>query len=280
MSKTHSSLLKKQQGINSVEVGMSIVKVLASKGMPMTLSEIATATHMQPAKAHRYLVSLIRTGLVQQYSLSGRYELGAYALEFSLACLAKLESLSIDASVLKALAIEVQESVFTAVWSANGPIIVDWQASNRPIAASTQIGTVFPVLMSSTGRVFGAYLPTAITQALIEQELEQLAESDNPGAPKSQAEVEQIFTEVRQHGLAFGIGIRGLGINSISVPIFDYRARIVSVLTAFGYDETFDTHWEGRIARALLATATKLSKQRGFRQTTHNDESSIRANSR
>ena len=71
---------------------MDIVKVLSQQGAPMSLGDIATSTGMQPAKAHRYLVSLIRSGMVQRFEHSGGYELGPFALEFSLAFMAKLEN--------------------------------------------------------------------------------------------------------------------------------------------------------------------------------------------
>lgn len=264
MSDNQLPLPKKQQGINSIEIGMEIVKVLAKRGRPMALGDIAAATRMSPAKAHRYLVSLIRTGMVQQYSHSGKYELGAYALEFSLTCLAKLEALRIESSVLKTLALEVEESVFTAAWSADGPMVIDWQPPNRPIAASTQIGAVFSVLMSSTGRVYGAYLPTSITRPLVERELHELANKDDGYGPRSMDEVEDIFAEVRARGLGRGIGIRWPSINSFSAPVFDYRGKIVNVVTVFGNKETFDADWAGRIARELQATTVRLSIQRGY----------------
>ena len=264
MSDNRTTSSKKQQGINSVEVGMDIVKVLSQQGAPMSLGDIATSTGMQPAKAHRYLVSLIRSGMVQRFEHSGGYELGPFALEFSLAFMAKLESLRIDPSVLRSLAMEVGESVFVAVWSAGGPMVVDWQPSNQPIAASTKIGTVFPILMSSTGRVYGAYLPEAITGSLIAQELEELAGSQNTQAPLSRQAVEKIFAEVRDHGLGRGIGIRLPSVSSFSAPVFDHRGRIVSALTAFGYHETFDSSWDGPVAQVLKATASALSRQRGY----------------
>lgn len=243
---------------------MEVLKVLTRRGAPMPLGDIASATGMPPAKVHRYLVSLIRTGMVQRYEHSGGYELGPYALEFSLACVAKLESLRIDPSVLKSVAMETGESVFTAVWSAGGPMVVDWQPSDQPIAASTRIGTVFPLLMSSTGRVYGAYLPEAITGPLIARELDELAGSDNIQAPRTRQAVERIFDEVREHGLGRGIGIRLPAISSFSAPVFDHRGRIVNAITAFGYNETFDSSWDGAIARSLKAAASELSRQRGY----------------
>ena len=47
----------------------------------MMLRDIAQQADMPPAKAHRYLVSLIRAGLVMQDPASSHYDLGPFALK-------------------------------------------------------------------------------------------------------------------------------------------------------------------------------------------------------
>ena len=68
--------LKSQQGVQSVEVGLRLFKVLAAASAPLMLKDLAAAARMPPAKAHRYLVSLSRAGLVEQNSATGLYDLG------------------------------------------------------------------------------------------------------------------------------------------------------------------------------------------------------------
>ncbi len=50
---------------------------------------------MSPAKAHRYLVSFLRLGVVAQDPLSGRYELGGFALQLGLARLARIDGVKL-----------------------------------------------------------------------------------------------------------------------------------------------------------------------------------------
>jgi hypothetical protein len=91
------------RGIQSIEVGVPLLRVLADHGAPMMLRDLAIAAGMPAAKAHRYLVSLVRTGLVMQDSLSGRYDLGHFALELGLACIARLDPVRMANPVLDAL---------------------------------------------------------------------------------------------------------------------------------------------------------------------------------
>ena len=67
-------------GIQSVDIGMAVLKALAQAKGPMSLKEIGAACSMAPSKAHRYLHSLVASGLVAQQKRSGKYDLGIFAL--------------------------------------------------------------------------------------------------------------------------------------------------------------------------------------------------------
>lgn len=254
----------RRQGINSIEVGLKILKELVRLGHPAPLKDIAKAAAMHPAKVHRYLVSFVREGLVAQNSGNGHYTLGPYALELSLACLARLDAVRVGSTVLEELAAKINESVFLAVWGAAGPTVVDWQPSLSSISASTHTGTVFPLLSSSTGQVFAAHLSEALVEALVEQELAHLAKANAERAPRTREAVDSLLAEVRERGLARGVGIRRPGINSFSVPVFDHRGNLSFAVTAFGYEDTFDPDWDGPIAKELQRTAQELSAQLGY----------------
>ena len=55
-----------QRGIQSVEVGGQLLRALADGDGPMMLRDLARNAGMSAAKAHPYLVSFMRIGLVEQ----------------------------------------------------------------------------------------------------------------------------------------------------------------------------------------------------------------------
>ena len=57
-----SEELEGKHGVQSLEVGMSILRAMANGQRSMMLKDIAAAADMPASKAHRYLVSLIRAG--------------------------------------------------------------------------------------------------------------------------------------------------------------------------------------------------------------------------
>ena len=74
-------------GIQSIEVGLKLLRPLIDAGMPLNLENLAAGAGYAPPKAHRYLVSLIRMKLVAQDPVSGRYGLGSLAFELGLTAL-------------------------------------------------------------------------------------------------------------------------------------------------------------------------------------------------
>ena len=84
---------KQSNGVQSLEVGLSVLNVLIEAGEALMLKDVAAAADMHPAKAHRYLVSLVKYHYAKQQE-DGRYSLGDKALAMGLAA----TSLSIKAS--------------------------------------------------------------------------------------------------------------------------------------------------------------------------------------
>ncbi len=67
------------QGIKSIEVGARVLLALERGRGPMPLTEVARQAGMHPAKVHRYLASLLRSGLASQTPATGLYDLGPAA---------------------------------------------------------------------------------------------------------------------------------------------------------------------------------------------------------
>ncbi|WP_367194776.1 helix-turn-helix domain-containing protein [Amorphus sp. 3PC139-8] len=76
---------KQPRGIQSIEVGGRLLNALVAHAQPMTLKDLAAAADMAPAQAHGYLASYRRTGLVEQESASGHYQLGPLATRLATA---------------------------------------------------------------------------------------------------------------------------------------------------------------------------------------------------
>ena len=80
MASSDDDLPREQRAVQSVEVGGRLLLALAEHTTPLSLKELAAAADLPAARAHPYLVSFGRLGLVQQDAHSGHYALGPAAL--------------------------------------------------------------------------------------------------------------------------------------------------------------------------------------------------------
>jgi len=250
--------VKAQQGVRSVELGMTLLQALAARPRaPLSLSEIAADAGMAPAKAHRYLVSLIRAGMVEQDRASGRYRLGGAALNVGLAALSARDVMRLAGEALERLREAIDETVLLAVWGNRGPVVVRWEEAGRPITTNVRAGSVMPLLNSSTGRVFAAFLPEAATRAMLAEEAAR--------APALAAGYAAVLAETRAHGLGRVEGDLLPGVAALSAPVFDHQDELVAVISALGAQGQFDAAWDGAAARALKGAAEALSRRLGYR---------------
>lgn len=113
-------LTKQRQGIQSVEVSTQLLRVMAENKRSMMLRDLAKSAGMPSAKAHRYLVSFIRMGLVEQDAHNGRYDLGEFSLELGLASLARIDPIRLATPILEDLCEKTGQSVALAMWRKNG----------------------------------------------------------------------------------------------------------------------------------------------------------------
>ncbi|AIO64834.1 IclR family transcriptional regulator [Burkholderia oklahomensis] len=255
---------KVRSGIQSIEVGFRLLDVLTSEPRAMMLRDLAQRAEMSPAKAHRYLVSFQRLGLVSQDPVSGRYELGGFALQMGLARLARVDGVKLARIALTALRDQLDQTVGIAVWGNQGPTIVHWMESSHPAKASLKLGDVMPLLGSATGLVFAAYLPRSKTAAMIERELADTRRATHYTGPRTLAEVDAALADVRAHRAARVEGMLLPTINAFGMPVFDAVGDLALAIIALGHEGAFDLRWDGEIDVALRACARKLSYELGY----------------
>ena len=108
--------------MQSVEVGGRLLLALADHPSPMALKDLSARAGLPAARAHPYLVSFGKLGLIEQDPVSQRYALGPAALQIGLACLHQLDPVRVATQVAEALAERTRQAVAVAVWANFGPI--------------------------------------------------------------------------------------------------------------------------------------------------------------
>ena len=255
-------------GIQSVEVGFGLLDALARARGPLMLKDIAATAGMSAAKAHRYLVSFQRLGLVVQDAGNTRYDLGPAALKLGLASLSRLDAVKQARERIGPLMEQIGHTLALAVWGNHGPTIVHWEESPQAVTVNLRLGDVMPLLSSATGRCFAAWIAggraaDAITP-LIRDELARAARQGRSYLPRTMAEVKTLLEEVRQRGLARVVDPLLSGVVGFCAPVFDGGGHLVLGIVALGASATVDADWNGAVALPLKAAASQLSADLGY----------------
>jgi DNA-binding IclR family transcriptional regulator len=252
---------REQRGIQSVEVGGQLLIALAHQGRAMPLKELAREAGMAPAKAHPYLVSFNKLGLIEQDRDTGWYGLGRLALQLGLMALQQTDPVRVSTPLLPELALQVGHTIGVAVWGNRGPTIVHVSESPAVVHVNMRHGTVFSISDTASGRLYAALQPTKALQALYEQERQTLDRA-LPAWDAFYAELD----DIRRHGVSRVEGAVTAGVSAMSAPVYDHRGQLVVAITAIGPSASFDHRFNGPVAQALKATAAAVTQRLGGRR--------------
>ena len=249
-----------KHGVQSLEIGMGIVRAMVTGQRSMMLKDIAAAAGMPASKAHRYLVSLIRAGMVEQDSMTSRYNLGPFALNIGLVAIDRLDRVRLGLSAIVELRDTINETTALAVWGETGPVIVRWERPRRPITVNVVTGTSLSLLSTASGRVFAAWLPKAFVDPLIAKELKIKA----PSYLKTRSDVETMLEKIRADGVASISGQYMVkGVEAAAAPVFNFKNEITMTVVVVGVEGMIDLNQNSQVLAELKRSARELSARLG-----------------
>jgi DNA-binding IclR family transcriptional regulator len=252
---------KERRGIQSIEVGGKLLLALGAHGRPMPLRDLAKAAHMPAGKAHPYLVSFSKLGLVTQDAMTGHYWLGPTAIQLGLVSLQMLNPVREATPFAEALALATGHSVGLSVWGNQGPTVVRLVDPIYPLHVNLRTGTVMSLAGTATGRLFAAYLPKQLIEESMREDYKRLG--PDIATPLTAEQVEAQLNEVRRHGLSRSVNHPTPGVTAFAGPVFDYSGNIVLGVTLMGSSGIFDPDWNGPQARAVRQCVAEVSKRLG-----------------
>jgi DNA-binding IclR family transcriptional regulator len=249
-----------RKGIQSIELGFTVLDCIERAGGPLPLTKIAQACGMTASKAHFYLVSLSRVGLVAQDSLGGHYRLGPAALRIGLSALAQQDVLELARAEMGRLSEVTGDTVFLSVWGHNGATVISRFDGVNVAPLAVRVGAVMPLLRSATGRMFLAWLPLGHVKSVLRGE----AEARIKGVPRSLAGIRSLAGEVRRDGIALTPGAVAPEMIAIAAPVFDHTSQLQCVLTLTEQARHLDRAGRNKLIDALRRSAEAVSRAAGY----------------
>jgi DNA-binding IclR family transcriptional regulator len=255
-----------KHNISSVVIGIEVLNTVAELGKASSLKEISAAAEMAPSRVHRYLVSLIQTGMIHQNAKSGRYDLGERIIHLGVMAMGRIDAVELGAEALTRISDITGLDSHLNVWGSNGPTVIKWEPGRLGYAIKIKEGKTLPLIRSATGRVFLAYLPASETEVYLEKELAELRASPTGGGIMTIEDVEKIQIDVQKYGVASAIGTHNFNISGLSAPVFDREDKICMSISVLGVTGSFGSDLTGVTASHLKSVTQELSSRMGNRK--------------
>ena len=254
-------------GVDAVEVVGTILQALLSLPRPARLKELEAKTGIASAKLHRYLVSMIRCGLVTREEGGHRYNFGLLTYRISQVASHDHTALSLlephfEAFVAKLGKPDLGQVVGIGQWVGRGVTIVRWFETSSPLSIRMKPGVGLGITTSATAKLLAAYQPRAVTEPIVRQELLEQGFGSNKAVEAVYAE----YAAIRKAGIAASYGARREGLNALSVLLVDHEAKVVAAVTVLGMAPQFDAKPAGAAGRLLKQLGRELSSLLGQEQ--------------
>lgn len=251
------------RGIQSIENGTKLLRTLSFEGEPMMLKDLSLAAGFTAAKAHTYLVSFRKFGLVEQDPLTGRYSLGRFALELGMTAMRTSNPMRLASNVAERLSEETALNVAVVVWGSFGPTVVELHESGRQLNMNTRPGTVYSMTGTASGRVFSAFMPEEIARAATILEKREVPGIGRVGKSRFMSRSE--LNEIKQAGYATVEDPPVPGVSAYAAPVFDHTGQMVVALTIIGQKHYLEPQAKDVFVPAMLKATNRLSRELGYR---------------
>tara|TARA_R110002111_G_C6005689_1_gene373825 strand:- start:6025 stop:6804 length:780 start_codon:yes stop_codon:yes gene_type:complete len=212
--------------VGALASGLDVLQAFDAEHRRMTLSEVATCTEMDRAKARRLLLTLHALGFVKRSAR--QFELTPRVLQLGYAYQASNQYRIVIQQQLEAITEELGESSSLAVLDADDVVyVIRSAARHRLMAITLSVGTRLPAAYTSMGRVLLAQLSEVEVSAFLERvELEAFTAF----SITSPAALKQEIDRVRENGYAIVDQELDSGLRSVAVPVFSGTDELVGAI--------------------------------------------------
>jgi IclR family transcriptional regulator, KDG regulon repressor len=246
--------------VSAVDRALDVLNAFSHQRPELSLTDVASITHLHKATAFRLLATLCGRGMVVKHPATGLYRLGFAVIALSEVAKTSTGFVTQARTYMRQIRDELNETVYIAVRTGDVRISLDQLEGLRDIRRVVAIGKPTPLYVGSTSRVLLAAMPD-----------EEIAAYFNrtefvppfPGAKVDAPTLSRAIAEIRRDGYAetynkridegasISAAVRGpanevLGALTVSIPIGRYTAEV-----------------RGRAIEAVTRAAHALSRQLG-----------------
>ena len=242
--------------IEAIARGLDVIRAFGPGQPVMSLAGVAGASGLPRPTARRILLTLEQLGYARQVGAGG-YELTPRVLDLGMSYVLSRGLWEVARPHMEALVSRTRESSSIAQLDGSDIVYVARVAVPKIVTLAVTIGTRFPAMQTSLGKVLLAALPlTEAEQVLAEPSRSGITPRWQPDATERAA----ALREVRARGWALTDEQLAPGIRSVAVPLRDGDGRVIAALNVNSHAaETPLEVLTGKHLPLLLQTAGAIS---------------------
>ncbi|MCA2228875.1 IclR family transcriptional regulator domain-containing protein [Nonomuraea aurantiaca] len=209
--------------IEALARGLDVIRVFQPGRASMSLTEVATAAGLARPTARRILLTLQELGYAR--AEQGGFALTPRVLELGMSYVRSMGLWEVARPHLERLVAQTNESSSIAQLDGSDIVYVARVAVPKIVALRVQIGTRFPALQTSLGKVLLAALPPAeVSRVLAEPSRSGIQPRWEPDAEERDA----ALRVVRAKGWALTDEELSLGIRSVAAPLRNGLGEVIA----------------------------------------------------
>lgn len=246
----------KTAGIQSLQIGLNILELLAKEKQPLKFTDIQNLTSMTKSNLYKYLSTLCQFGLVHRNPHTNMYTLGHKLVQLGNAAIGQSSLIEVVIPYFKKIIDYTNLTALLAVPSINGPLISYILSADYGINIGAQMGTHLP-LNCSTGMIFAAFEKDALMKDWEEEAISKLDEREIELLQVEKKKTRELFFASKTEPLINHV-------SSFSVPILNFKKELLGAITIVGITETVPKTADHLVGKYVLNIAKEISEYYGF----------------
>src|SRR6266566_8561425 len=211
--------------IEALARGLDVIRAFQPRRPVMSLTGVATAADLARPTARRILLTLTELGYVR--AVDGGFELTPRVLELGMSYVLSRNLWEVARPHMEALVARTHESSSIAQLDGSDIVYVARVAVPKIIALAVTIGTRFPAMQTSLGKVLLAGLPPEAAERVLAEPSRSPVTARWHPAPAERAAA---LREVRARGWSLTDEQLAAGIRSVAAPLRNGDGQVIAAM--------------------------------------------------
>jgi DNA-binding IclR family transcriptional regulator len=248
--------------LHSLDRAVSVLEVLRDSDDPLGLAEICQRMGLHKSTAHRSLMVLERSSLIERTS-DNRYRLGLKLYELGYRAVEQSDLRLRAHPFFRRLSTRVGETVHLSILQKTSVLYLDKIEPDHRVRMATRIGISNPVYCTSMGKAMLAFQPAdSIRQLVMAMRFERYTHK----TLRSPEMLLKSLEKVRARGYAIDDEEIELGVRCIGAPIFNEERRPIAAASVSGPTSRITAQNVPEIAEHLVRCCRDISASLSWRQ--------------